>query len=59
MIGDRIFDIRAGRANGVRCLAAAWGYGSPEEYEQADAIAATPAEMLAMVFPESLQDVDV
>ena len=49
MIGDRIFDIRAGRANGVRCLAAAWGYGTQEEYSQADAIATTPAEVIALV----------
>jgi phosphoglycolate phosphatase len=49
MIGDRIFDIRAGRANGVRCLAAGWGYGSPEEYAQADAVASTPADVLTLV----------
>jgi len=52
MIGDRIFDIRAGRANGVRCLAAGWGYGPPEECAQADAIAYTPATVLALVSPE-------
>ena len=55
MIGDRVFDIRAGRANGVRCLAAGWGYGSPEEYAQADAIAANPAEVLALVSAETSQ----
>jgi phosphoglycolate phosphatase len=49
MIGDRIFDIRAARANGVRTLAAAWGYGSPEECAQADAIAPTPAAILDLV----------
>jgi phosphoglycolate phosphatase len=52
MIGDRIFDIRAGRANGTRCLAAGWGYGSPEECAQADAVAATPSEVLALVSAE-------
>jgi phosphoglycolate phosphatase len=55
MIGDRIFDIRAGRANGVRCLAAGWGYGSPDEIAQADAVAATPAEVLALVSSETPQ----
>jgi len=49
MIGDRIYDIQAGRANHLRCLAAAWGYGSPEEYARADAAAATPAEVSALV----------
>jgi phosphoglycolate phosphatase len=31
MIGDRLDDIRAARANGVRCAAVMWGYGSREE----------------------------
>ena len=54
MIGDRSFDIEAAHANGVRCLAAGWGYGSPEEYAQADALAPTPADVAALVFPKSL-----
>jgi phosphoglycolate phosphatase len=49
MIGDRSFDIDAAHANGVRCLAAGWGYGSPEEYAQADAFAPTPADVAALV----------
>jgi phosphoglycolate phosphatase len=51
MIGDRIHDIDAARANGLRCLAAAWGYGSPQEYAQADAIAPTPAHIPTLVCP--------
>lgn len=53
MIGDRIFDIRAARANGVRCLAAEWGYGPPDECAQADAVAATPADVAALVSAET------
>jgi phosphoglycolate phosphatase len=49
MVGDRIFDIEAAHANGIRCLAAAWGYGTREECAQADAIAATPAEVMGIV----------
>jgi phosphoglycolate phosphatase len=49
MVGDRIFDIQAAHANGVRCVAAGWGYGSPQEYAQADVIAPTPAEVEAVV----------
>jgi phosphoglycolate phosphatase len=45
MIGDRIFDIQAAHANKIRCLAAAWGYGPPQEWAQADAIAASPEEV--------------
>jgi phosphoglycolate phosphatase len=52
MIGDRIHDIHAARANRLRCVAAAWGYGPPEESAQADAIAATPADVRALVDPK-------
>jgi phosphoglycolate phosphatase len=52
MIGDRIFDIQAAHANRVRCLAAAWGYGSPAEYAQADAAAATPADLPTLLVPK-------
>jgi phosphoglycolate phosphatase len=49
MIGDRIYDFQAARANRIRCLAAAWGYGPAEECAQADAIAARPADVHARV----------
>jgi len=49
MIGDRSFDFEAARANGVRSLAAGWGYGSAAEWAQADALAATPAEVMGLV----------
>ena len=52
MIGDRIYDIQAARANRVRCLAAGWGYGPAEECAQADLIASTPAEVRALVSPD-------
>jgi phosphoglycolate phosphatase len=49
MIGDRSFDIEAAHANGIRCLAAGWGYGSAEEFAAADAIAVTPAHVAQLV----------
>ena len=49
MVGDRSFDIEAAHANGIRCLAAAWGYGSPDEWAQADAVAKTPGDVRGMV----------
>ncbi|MGD1063723.1 MAG: HAD hydrolase-like protein [Terracidiphilus sp.] len=49
MVGDRSFDIEAAHLNGIRCVAAAWGYGTPEEWAQADAVAATPAEVMGIV----------
>jgi phosphoglycolate phosphatase len=51
MIGDRSFDIDAAHANQLRCVAAGWGYGTPEEYAQADTIASTPADVCALVLP--------
>ncbi len=49
MIGDRSFDIEAAHANGIRCVAAGWGYGSAEEFAAADAIAVTPAHVARIV----------
>jgi len=54
MIGDRSFDIDAAHANGLRCLAAGWGYGTPEECAQAEAVAPTPADVEALVSPGNL-----
>jgi len=51
MIGDRMYDFQAARANRIRCLAAGWGYGSPGELALADAVAATPADVPALVTP--------
>jgi phosphoglycolate phosphatase len=54
MIGDRIYDIQAARANRLRCLAAGWGYGPAEECAQADLVAATPAAVRALVLPDPI-----
>jgi phosphoglycolate phosphatase len=54
MIGDRTYDFQAARTNHIRCLAAGWGYGSPQEYAQADAIAGSPADLPALVLPAGL-----
>lgn len=51
MVGDRIFDFDAARANHLHCVAAAWGYGTTEECAQADAVAATPADVAGIVAP--------
>ena len=49
MIGDRVHDFQAAKANQVRSLAAAWGYGSSEEWALADVVAATPADVARLV----------
>lgn len=49
MVGDRIGDIRAGQANGLPTIAAAYGYGCDAEYAEADFRADTMAELQAML----------
>lgn len=56
MIGDRSFDIAAAHANGLRCLAAAWGYGSEAEWAQADAVALLPANVPGTVTAHPLTE---
>jgi phosphoglycolate phosphatase len=47
MLGDRLHDIEAAKANATRSIGALWGYGGRAELEEAgaDAIAATPADV--------------
>ena len=45
MVGDRMGDILAGKANGLPTIAACFGYGSEAEWAQADQRAATMAEL--------------
>jgi phosphoglycolate phosphatase len=58
MVGDRSFDIEAAHANGLRCLAAGWGYGSSVEWAQADAVAAAPGDVFALI-SNSIRAVDL
>jgi phosphoglycolate phosphatase len=49
LIGDRLHDVEAAHANGLRCVAVLWGFGTEEELRAAgaDAIVAGPAELSA------------
>jgi phosphoglycolate phosphatase len=51
MIGDRHFDIEGARANGVRGLGVAWGFGSVEELREAGAhaIAHAPSQLAPLL----------
>ena len=49
MVGDRSFDIEAAHGNGVRCLAAGWGYGSEAEWAEADAVAPTTEDVFGVI----------
>ncbi|MCH5286998.1 MAG: HAD family hydrolase [Christensenellaceae bacterium] len=45
MVGDRLGDIEAGKANGVPTVAVCYGYGTPEEWNAADRQAVTVEEL--------------
>ena len=49
MVGDRLGDILAGKANGLPTIAACFGYGNESEWAQADQCAATMAELQEML----------
>jgi phosphoglycolate phosphatase len=42
MVGDRSHDVIGAREQGLSCLGAGWGYGSPGELETAGAVAVLP-----------------
>jgi phosphoglycolate phosphatase len=50
MVGDRLHDIEAAKANNLRSIGVLWGYGGREELERvgADRIAATPADVVEL-----------
>jgi phosphoglycolate phosphatase len=51
MVGDRLHDIHAAQANGLRSIGVLWGYGGQAELQEAgaDFLAATPAELLSLL----------
>jgi phosphoglycolate phosphatase len=50
MVGDRLHDIHAARANQIRSIGVLWGYGGEAELKAAgaDLLAATPAEVVRL-----------
>jgi phosphoglycolate phosphatase len=53
MVGDRSFDMVAARSHALRAVGVGWGIGTEEELRAAgaEAIAATPAELVALLTP--------
>ena len=49
MIGDRANDIRAAHTHGAHAVGVLWGYGSREELADAQALVATPAELVTLL----------
>jgi phosphoglycolate phosphatase len=49
MVGDRIYDIEAARACGLRVIAVTWGIGDRAELSSADVLVEQPAELRALL----------
>ena len=49
MVGDRFLDFEAARAFDLPFIACAYGYGSPEEWREAAAVAASPEELKTLI----------
>jgi phosphoglycolate phosphatase len=51
MVGDRLHDIHAAKANNLRSIGVLWGYGGQVELQEAgaDLIIATPAEVVSHI----------
>lgn len=45
-VGDRKGDIDGAHANGIPAIAVSYGYGTPQELADADAVASTPSDWL-------------
>lgn len=51
MVGDRLHDIEAAKANNLRSIGVLWGYGGRSELERvgADSLAAVPADVVGLL----------
>lgn len=45
MVGDRVHDVDGGKAHGMDTVIVQWGYGTPDEWEQAHHQIATPRQL--------------
>ena len=52
MVGDRLGDLAAGKANGIPTVVACYGYGTPEEWAEADIQARTVEELTALLLQQ-------
>lgn len=50
MVGDRLVDILSGKANAISTVAACYGFGSEEEYSQADHRVNAPMELVPLLY---------
>ena len=53
MVGDSINDIRAGKDAGITTIGCTWGYGGPDELDDADYLAGSLAEVAEVLGEKS------
>lgn len=49
LVGDRLFDFNAARANRIAAIGVAWGFGDETELREADARVASPQEIRSSI----------
>jgi len=49
MVGDRIHDVLGAQENGIPSIIVGWGYGTGEEWAQADFVAHTPRQLRSLL----------
>lgn len=54
MVGDRIHDVQGAKAHSIPSAVVRWGYGTPEEWAEADHIVDTPRQLRTLLGLPSL-----
>ena len=49
LVGDRIHDVEGARAHGIEVALVKWGYGSPDEWAEADHAVDNPTQLLKLL----------
>ncbi len=49
LVGDRIYDVEGAREVGIPVIGVKWGYDQPGEFDTADAVVETPAELVQLL----------
>ena len=49
VVGDRVYDVDAARANGLRVIGVTWGIGDRDELRGADLVVERPAELASLL----------
>ena len=49
MVGDRHHDFAAAASVNMKCVAVRWGYGTQDEWQEADTIISHPAELAGAI----------